>query len=93
MVVGVLQARLAIYEAMSLKDKRRIIKSLKDRLRQKFNISVAETDQQDVWQSAVISAALVSNDGTFAERCLQEVVEQIRHHRGATLVDYQIEMV
>ncbi len=88
MVIGVVTARLAVYEAHSLKDKRRVVKSLKDRLRNKFNVSVAETDAHDLRQRAVITAAIVATDTQFAERCLQQVVNMIEESRGASLLDY-----
>ena len=91
MVIGVLTARLAIYGSTSLKDKRRVIKSIKDRLRNRFNVSVAETDALDSMRSAVVTAALVSNDARHATRSLQQVLNQIEGHRGASLVDYEIE--
>lgn len=91
MVIGVLTARLAIYQATSLKDKRRIVKSIKDRVRHKFNVSISETDAQDARQRAVITAAVVTNDSRFAERSLQQVLNLIESNRGSSLVDYTIE--
>lgn len=91
MVIGVLTARLAIYQATSLKDKRRVVKSLKDRIRGKFNVSIAETDALDSRRSAVMTAAMVSNDARFAQQCLQQVANLIGDDRGAVLVDYTIE--
>ena len=93
MVIGVVTARLAVYEAFSLKDKRRVVKSLKDRLRNKFNVSVAETDAHDSRQRAVITAAIVATDTQFAERCLQQVVNVIEESRGASLLDFEIQML
>ena len=93
MVIGVVTARLAVYEAFSLKDKRRVVKSLKDRLRNKFNVSVAETDAHDSRQRAVITAAIVATDTQFAERCLQQVVNTIEQCRGASLLDFEMQML
>ena len=93
MVIGVVTARLAVYEAFSLKDKRRVVKSLKDRLRNKFNVSVAETDALDSRQRAVITAAIVATDTQFAERCLQQVVNVIERCRGASLVDFEMQIL
>ncbi len=91
MVIGVVTARLAVYEAFSLKDKRRVVKSLKDRLRNKFNVSVAETDAHDLRQRAVITAAIVTTDTQFAAGCLQQVVNMIEQCRGASLVDFSMQ--
>ncbi len=91
MVIGIVTAKLAIYQATSLKDKRRVVKSLKDRIRRKFNVSVAETDALDCRQSAVITAAVVANETRFAEQCLQHVVNLIEADRSASLVDFTFE--
>ncbi len=91
MVIGVLTARLAIYQATSLKDKRRVVKSLKDRIRRRFNVSIAETAAQDHRQSAVLTAAVVSTDAQHGEQCLQQVVNLLAQDRGASLVDYTLE--
>ena len=56
MVIGVVSWELEVYGAQSLKEKRSVVKSLLDRLRQRHNVSVAETDHQDLWQRAEISA-------------------------------------
>jgi uncharacterized protein YlxP (DUF503 family) len=71
--IGVLILELRLDEAHSLKDKRHYVKSLKDRLRSKFNVSVAEIDYQDLWQRALIAVATVSSDQSHAEQVLQTV--------------------
>ncbi|MGB9625606.1 MAG: DUF503 domain-containing protein [Phycisphaerae bacterium] len=93
MVVGVLTVRLAIYEAESLKDKRRVIKSVKDRLAHRFNVSVAEVDELDSWQRAELGVAMVANDGRFVESCLHKIVDVLRGERSASLVDYHVELL
>ncbi len=93
MIVGVLRVRLAVYEAFSLKDKRRVIKSIKDRLASKYNVSVAEVDELDSRQQAVLGIAMVANESRFVESCLSKIVDQLRLARSASLVDYQIEFV
>jgi hypothetical protein len=62
MVVGVLQVELTIPSADSLKAKRMVLRSLKDRIRRNFNVSVVEVDENDHWQSAVLAVVVVSND-------------------------------
>jgi uncharacterized protein len=71
--LGVLTLELRIEHAHSLKDKRHVVKSLKDRLRGKFNLSVAEIDDMDLHNSAVVAAAIVSPSRPFAEKVLQSV--------------------
>jgi uncharacterized protein len=62
MIVGTLEVRLLLREARTLKDKRQVVKSIKDRLRNHFNVSVAEVDEQDNRQLAVLGIAMVSNE-------------------------------
>ena len=92
MIVGTLKLRLVLRESHSLKDKRRVIKSLKDTLSNKFNISVAETDEQDVWQSAEIGIAAVGNDGPFVQSVLTNVVNYVRFFGGVELADSEQEI-
>jgi hypothetical protein len=91
-IVGTLKLRLVLRGSHSLKDKRRVIKSLKDTLSNKFNISVAETDEQDVWQTAEIGIASVGTDGPFVQSVLTGVVNYVRYFGGVELVDAQQEL-
>ena len=91
MVVGVLKVRLAIFEALSLKDKRRVTKSLKDRLAAKHNVSVAEIDDLDHRQAATLGVAMISNDARFVESSLNKILDEIRAFGRASLVNYEIE--
>jgi uncharacterized protein YlxP (DUF503 family) len=92
MVVGVLRLTLAIPEAMTLKDKRRAIRSLKDRLSGRHNVSVAEVDDLDEHRSCVMGVAMVANDRRFVEGCLSKIVDEVRMSRWVVLVDYEIEL-
>ena len=92
MIVGTLKIRLVLRESHSLKDKRRVLKSLKDTLSNKFNISVAETDEQDVWQTAEIGVAAVGTDGSFVQSVLTTVVNYVRFFGGVELVDSEQEL-
>lgn len=92
MIVGTLKVRLVLRESHSLKDKRRVIKSLKDTLSNKFNISIAETDEQDVWQTAEIGVAAVGTDTPFVQSVLTSVVNYVRFFGGVELVDAQQEL-
>jgi uncharacterized protein YlxP (DUF503 family) len=91
-IVGTLKLRLVLRESHSLKDKRRVIKSLKDTLSNKFNISVAETDEQDVWQTAVLGIAAVGTDTPFVQSVLTQVVNYARFFGGVELIDQQQEL-
>jgi len=85
--------RLAIFEALSLKDKRRVVKSLKDRIANTHNVSVAEVDDLDHRQAATLGIAMVSNDARFVESALARIVDQIRAFGRASLLTYDIELL
>ena len=89
--IGVLTLELRLENSHSLKDKRHVVKSLKDRLRAKFNVSVAEIDYQDLWQRSVIAAVTVSSDQVFAEKVLREVEEEAASLLGPELASANIE--
>ena len=78
MVVGVLRVRLGVFEALSLKDKRRIVKSLKDRLGGRHNISIAEIADLDQRQAATLGLAMIANDARFVDSALSKIVDEIR---------------
>ena len=92
MVIGALTLKLAVFEATSLKDKRRVISSLKERISNRFNASVAEVGLLDQRQQAELGVAIVANDGRFVESCLDKVVDFVRQERSANLIDYEIEI-
>ena len=92
MIVGTLKLRFVLRESHSLKDKRRVIRSLKDTLSNKFNVAVAETDEQDVWQTAELGVATVGTDTPFVQSVLTNVVNDARYFGGVELVDQQQEI-
>jgi uncharacterized protein YlxP (DUF503 family) len=89
--IGVMILELQMNEAHSLKDKRHYVKSLKDRLRSKFNVSVAEIDFQDSWQRSVIAVATVSGDKAFATQVLDKVERDASDLLGPVLVGVSTE--
>jgi len=91
--VGVLTLELHIEDAHSLKDKRHTVKSLKDRLRSKFNVAVAEIDYQDAWQRSLVSAVTVSGNHEHAEQTLQRVEREAAHILGGALVGSSVEWI
>jgi len=92
MHVGVCTLHLRLTSSHSLKEKRRIVKSIKDRVRSRFNVSIAEVDALDSWQWATIGIACVSNEATFSNSVLSNVVNFIDNMRLAELADYNIEI-
>ena len=89
--IGVLTLELRLDESHSLKEKRHVVQSLKDRLRNKFNVSVAEIDHQDSWQRGLVAAVTVSPDRPFAEQVLQSVESEAAGFLGPLLVDVTVE--
>jgi uncharacterized protein YlxP (DUF503 family) len=91
--VGVLTLEIHIEGAHSLKEKRHVVKSLKDKLRSRFNVAVAEIDFQDVWQRALVSAVTVSADHVHAERVLNSVEREAANVLGGMLVSSTVEWI
>jgi uncharacterized protein YlxP (DUF503 family) len=92
MLVGTLRLRLMIREARSLKDKRQVVSSIKARLRNHFNISIAEVEALDQRQVAVLGIAMVSNETQHLRSALGQVVEAVRSHPVAELLDYELDV-
>ena len=93
LIIGVIQIELSIPWADSLKDKRRAIKGLKEKVRNRFNVSVAEVDENDVWRTAVLGIAAAANDVKFIQSVCQKVVNFIEEHPDTDLDDYTIEII
>jgi uncharacterized protein YlxP (DUF503 family) len=94
MIIGLCTIDLHLPGANSLKDKRSVLKSVSRRIRNKFNVSIAEVEEQDVWRSAVLGVVTVSNDAAYVHGLLTKVVDWIERTRlDVDLVDYQIEML
>lgn len=93
MTIGLLEIDLTVPGAQSLKDKRRVVKSLKERLRNRYNCSVAEVEFMDTWTRARLAVCVVSNESRHANSQLNEIVQFVARHSGAELRDYRIEML
>jgi uncharacterized protein YlxP (DUF503 family) len=94
MNVGVCKVSLRLPENMSLKGKRRVLKSVISRIRNKFNVAVAEVDDNDVWQLASIGICCISNNGRHTNQVLSRVVNFITDSRfEIELLDYEIEII
>ena len=93
MVVGIASLRFVIPGSHSLKDKRRRLRAVKDRLRAQFNLSIAEVDAQDVWQTAVLGLSAVGTDRAYVEGLLDQAIQMVRRQRDVTLVSVEKEFV
>jgi uncharacterized protein YlxP (DUF503 family) len=93
MHIGVLQLELSIADAMSLKDKRRVVLSLKDRIAHGHNVSIAEVGAMDEHRRSILGVAMVSNDARYVEGALSKLVDFVRAVPQVSLTDYRIEML
>ena len=93
MIVGTCQVKLFLHENNSLKGKRKVVKSIKDRVRIKFNVSIAEVDNHDNWKIIVLGIVTVSNDNKFIHKVLENVITSIDSMHLAEILDYKIEML
>ena len=92
-IVGLCTVELFIRDSQSLKDKRQVLLSLKDRLRDKFNLSVAEVDGQDLWQKAVIGLACVANETRHVNQVLEQALNVIRAIPAVEIVQSRIDLL
>ena len=92
MTVGTLQVKLMIRDALTLKDKRRVLRSLKDNIRNRHNVSVAEVGALDSRQQAILGIAMVGGDAQYIDGGLAKVVDLIRGFPIAQIVDYEVEI-
>lgn len=92
MVNGILTAELLMPGTFSLKEKRHRLKSLRERLRQRFNVAVAEIENQNSWQRATLAVAAVAGREVQIHRLFQEVVDFIDGYRDTVLNDYQVDL-
>ncbi len=88
---GLLTVDLFIPSAQSLKNKRQVIKSIKDKIRNRFNVSVAEMDRQDKWQTATLGFCMLGCDRRYINGSLEKILALVRSHYAAEISDHQIE--
>ena len=94
MHVGVCRIELRLPENLSLKGKRRVVKSITTRVRSKFNVSVAEVDDQNLWQLATLGICCVGNDKRYVNEVLSKVVDFINNGRfEVEMLNYEIEIL
>ena len=91
MIVGLCRIDVFLPESRSLKAKRQVIKGLKDRIRNRFNVSVAEVDHQSLWQRATLGLALVSDEKGYIDRTLQQVLNLVDAEPRLQVLDHAFE--
>ncbi|MCL0077519.1 DUF503 domain-containing protein [Peptococcaceae bacterium] len=93
MVIGTLTVELFIFGSRTLKDKRRILKSILDKVKSRFNVSIAEVDSHDMWQRSVLGIACVSNQVAHVQSVLSSVEKFISHQRDAEIISLHTEII
>jgi len=92
MIVGSLRVRLLCRESRSLKDKRQVVRSIMDRLRNGFNVSIAEVESLDHRQLVVLGLAMVGPETALVRSTFEEIVKALRVHPVAEFIDHEIEV-
>jgi uncharacterized protein YlxP (DUF503 family) len=92
-IVGILTVNLLIVDSNSLKDKRQVVKSLLDGIRNRFNISAAELGELNTWRRAVIGVAVISNDKSTANTVLNHVLDSIESNPRVNVDVAELEFV
>ncbi len=92
MIVGAARVELHVHGSQSLKAKRGVVRSITQRLRNRFNVSVAEVGGQDTWQIAVLGLAVAANEATAARRRLEEAIDFIAELHLAEVIDQEVEI-
>ena len=92
MKIGTLRVRLLVREARSLKDKRQVVQSIKDRLRNEFNVAVSEVDALDHRQMAVLGFATVAPEASMVRSTLDAIIGALRSHPIAEFLDHEMEI-
>ncbi|MBD3375830.1 DUF503 family protein [candidate division KSB1 bacterium] len=93
MFVGLLQLDLMIPESGSLKEKRFVLKSIKTRIRNKFNVSVAEVDHLEKWQRTVLGIALVCNERKFIDKTMNQILNLVDDDADIQILEHQLEVL
>lgn len=93
MIIGSCTLEIMIYESNSLKEKRKVVKSILGRVKSRYNVSIAEVDLNDVWRSAIIGIACVSNDSIHAEQMISNVTKFIERDNRVEIIKRDIEIL
>lgn len=93
MVVGVCKVVLSMDDVFSLKEKRHVVKSIIEKLKARFNASIAEVELNDTWKNAVVGIACISNDAGHADSMMANMVNFVENDGRAVLVDYTTEII
>ncbi len=93
MRIGALKVHMEIIGSSSLKDKRAVLKGLKQRIRNRFNVSISEVDNHDKWQRATLGISSTSHDKQFIDTMLNKVINYIEEEKSILILDINIEIL
>ena len=93
MIIGTCSIKLVIYESNSLKDKRQVIKSIIERIRSRYNVSIAEVDLNHSWRTSLIGFACVTNDTGHANQIISNVINFIDNDGRVEIVEHKMEIL
>jgi len=93
MAIGLLTLDIYVPDSHSLKEKRQVLRSLKDRLRGRFNVAVAELDHHDNWQRAQVGVVSISNNAAHLEQSLRTVLSDAEELLGRDLAGHDLEIM
>jgi len=93
MFVGILTVELHIPESGSLKGRRSVVKGMKDRIKARFNVSVAEVGETELWQRATLGVACVSGSKAAAGETLDHVMDLVRSNTSVDVIGHQVEII
>lgn len=93
MLIGIMEIEIYIYESNSLKEKRRVIKSLIERLRSRFNISISEIDDLDIWNKSTIGLSVVSNSSELINKSLSQIFNFIIADSRVEIIKHKMEIL
>ncbi len=93
MIVGTCQIELIIFESNSLKEKRHVIKSIIERIKSRFNVSVAEVDYLDLWNRSLIGVSVVSNSKLVCESAINKIIDFIDNDERVEIINHFMEVL
>lgn len=93
MIVGSCEIELLIYESNSLKEKRHVLKSIIERIKSRFNVSVAEVEYNDLWNRALIGIAVVSNERALCESVILKIIDFIENDERVEIIRHTMEVI
>ena len=93
MIIGIAKLYIFIPDSSNLKEKRMVLRSLKNRLRNNFNISIIELDSQDKWQRSTLALAVIGTEKSKTNSLISNIINYIEQNKQIQLLDYEMEMI